>query len=247
VCAENVVIPSHLADITLQGVNGAVIQAVDATQPVILIMGRGITVRGLTVTGGFHGIRASSASSVVLDGNTISGNSDAGIRVRNNSTAQILNNLIENNIGTGVAVNINSAAQIGADSACSPTASPNTIRNNTGDAGVVVQRNSSVRVIGNTITGNRGGGVRVGRGSQAEVTGNDISANAADGISAAHNSTIDISSDGNGCPNPNSTIAPNTGYGASCTGGGFITGRLGTLLGTSGAANVVDCSGGLVP
>jgi parallel beta-helix repeat protein len=246
VCTENVVIAPHVSDITLQGVNGAIVQGVDMTQPVISIRGRGITVSGLTVTGGFDGVLAASGSHVVLDGNTISGNAGHGILVRSNSQAVIVNSLIENNRGGGVFVNGNSTAQIGADTACNPAASANTIRNNSGDSGVSVQRGSSGRIIGNTITGNAFGGVRVGRGAQAEVAANNISANVGDGISAAHNSTVHVGYDGV-CTTPNSTDVafPNSGYGASCSGGGFITGSLGSLSGSSGASNVASCTGGL--
>jgi nitrous oxidase accessory protein NosD len=70
VCTENVVIPAHVSDITLQGMNGAIVQAADPTQPVISIRGRGISVSGLTVTGGTDGVLAASGSYVWLDGNT---------------------------------------------------------------------------------------------------------------------------------------------------------------------------------
>lgn len=246
VCRENVVIAPHISDITLQGVNGAIVQAADATQPVISIRGRGITVSGLTITGGTDGVLAASGSYVSLDGNNINLNAGYGIRLTS-SSALILNNLIENNVG-GVFVNANSTARVGANSACEPAESPNTIRNNTGDAGVIVQRSASARIIGNTITGNRGGGVRAGRGAHAEVAANNISGNVGDGISVAHNSTVHLANDGN-CTTPNSTESAfqNTGYGASCSSGSFITGRLGALLGTAGASNVADCSGGLAP
>jgi parallel beta-helix repeat protein len=249
VCMENVVIPAHVSDRTLQGVNGAIVQGVDATQPVILIRGRAIEVSGFTVTGGLDGIEVNDGAFAWIDGNTIRLNSTVGISVVNNSTARIWNNVIENNSGGGVNVANNSSVLIGARTADDLVPSPNTIRNNSGGAGVSVQRSSTARVAGNTITGNGSRGILVARGSQADVAGNNISANTGDGIQAIHNSTIHLAFGGGIQAAPNSTEPgfPNAGYGVSCYGGGFITGRLGTLFGTSGTSNTAECSGGLAP
>jgi hypothetical protein len=247
VCTENVAIPAHLSDITLQGVNGAIVQAVDTMQSVIRIRGRSITVSGLTVTGGVEGIQVTDGAFAWIAGNTIRLNSGAGIQVNTNSTARIWNNFIENN-GSGVAVVNNSSALIGAARVDDPVASPNTIRNNSGNA-VGIKGSSSGRIVGNTITGNLGGSVLVAGGAQAEIAGNNISANVGVGIQVAQNSTAYLAVGGGILSIPNSTDAafPNTLYGVSCFGGGFITGHLGTLLGTSGASLIGDCSGGLVP
>jgi parallel beta-helix repeat protein len=245
VCTENVVIPPHVSDITLQGVNGAIVQAVDATQSAIEIRGRGITVKGLTVTGGLVGIQVVDGGFAWIDGNTIRFNSAGGIQVNSNSTARIWNNVIESN-GGGVNVANNSSALIGAHSVDDPAPSPNTIRNNSG-AGVAVQGSSAARVVGNTITGNGSRGILVARGSQVDVAGNNISGNTADGILVVQNSTILLAAGGGLLAAPNSTDAANTGYGVQCNGGGFIAGHQGTLFGSLGDSNVGGCSSGLIP
>jgi len=248
VCAENVVIPAHLSDITLRGVNEAIVQGVDPAQSVISIRGRGITVSGLSVTGGPEGIQVVDGGFAWINGNTIRLNSAEGISVNSNSTARIWNNVIENN-GGGVTVGNNSSALIGAPNVNDPAPSPNAIRNNLGN-GVTVSGSSLGRIVGNTITGNRGGsGVAVSRGSQAEVSGNNISANVGVGINVIENSTVRLAAGGGILAIPNSTddAFPNSLYGVACFGGGFIKGHLGTLLGTSGASLIGDCSGGLAP
>jgi hypothetical protein len=247
VCKMNVVIAPHVSDVTLQGVNGAIVQGVDMTQSVILIRGRGITGTGLTVTGGLEGIQVVDGGFTWIDGNTIRLNSSVGIAVNSNSTARIWNNVIEYNSGGGVAVVNNSSALIGAPNSNDPVPSPNTIRNDSGGPGVSMQGSSSARVVGNTITGNGFNRILLARGSQAQVAGDNISANTGDGILAIHNSTIHLAFGGGILAAPNSTDAANTGYGVQCFGGVFITGRLGTLLGSSGASNTADCSGGLAP
>jgi parallel beta-helix repeat protein len=248
VCTENVDIPPHVSDITLQGVNGAIIQGVDSTQAVISIRGRGIRVAGLTFTGGLEGVLIADGAFVLIDGNTIRANAGYGIQLVGNSTARIGNSLIENNQFGGIFVNSNSTALIGAFSPNDLVASPNTIRNNAG-GGVGVTRSSVGRIVGNSITGNRGPGVYMARGSQADVAANNISANLGNGIEASQNSTLVLGGPAPLFTTPNWTdpAFPNAAFGVSCTGGGFITGRLGTLLGTSGTANVVDCSGGVAP
>jgi len=248
VCAENVDIPPHVSDITLQGVNGAIIQGVDSTQAVISIRGRGIRVSGLTFTGGLEGVLVADTAFVLIDGNTIRVNAGYGIQVTGNSSARIGNNLIENNQFGGIFVNSNSTAWIGALNGNDRVASPNTIRNNAG-GGVGVTRSSVGRIVGNAITGNQGPGVSLARGSQADVAANNISANAGNGIEAGQNSTLVLGGPAPLFTTPNSTdpAFPNAAFAVSCAGGGFITGRLGALLGISGASNTADCSGVLAP
>jgi hypothetical protein len=248
VCAENVDIPAYLSNITLQGLNGAIVQGVDSTQAVISIRGRAIRVTGLTFTGGFEGVLVADGAFALIEGSTIRLNAGYGIQVVGNSTARIGNNLIENNEFGGILVNSNSFAFIGALSGNDLVTSPNTIRNNAG-GGIGITRSSVGRVVGNAITGNHGPGVSVARGSQADVAANNISANLGDGIAADQNSTIALAGPAPLFTTPNSTDATflNGGYGVSCVGGGFIIGPRGTLSGSAGASYVAGCSGGLSP
>src|SRR5262249_41947884 len=73
-CHENVSIPAGKDLLTLDGGGHATISGPDATLNTILVRGpRGITITGLTITGGRVGIDVSRGSSALIDGNTIEG------------------------------------------------------------------------------------------------------------------------------------------------------------------------------
>lgn len=246
-CTENVVVPASMNDLRIQGVNGGAIQAPDATQPAVLVRGRGIRLSNLRIGGGQDGVLVLDGGFAWIDSNTISGNASWGIQVADTSTARIWNNLIEANFG-GVLVNGSSFALIGAASASDANVFGNTIRNSTGDAGVHVTRSSSARVVGNTITGNVAQGVLALRGSQVDAASNVISGNGTHGIEVAHNSTLNLgqSSGTSLFALPNSGNA-NGGLGVQCTGGGYATGRLGSLIGNAGSFDLTNCAGVLAP
>jgi parallel beta-helix repeat protein len=249
VCTENVTITSSMSDITIQGVNGATVQATAPTQTVFSVRGRGIRISNLTITGGFEGIQVLDGGFAWIEGNTVTGNTEWGIQVSGTSVARIWNNVIQNNFG-GVLVNSGSFALIGASSVTDAAVSPNTIKNNTGDAGIQVTRSSAARVVANTITGNAGEGVHVLRGSQADVASNTIEGNGLAGVQASNNSTIGLGQSSGTSPFalPNSTSGVlNGGVGVACFGGGYVNGRQGTLNGTGGAANIAGCAGSLAP
>jgi hypothetical protein len=67
-CYENVSIPVGTDQITLDGQGHGVINGPDPTLNGILVRGRGITITGLTITGGRVGIDVGRGASAVIDG-----------------------------------------------------------------------------------------------------------------------------------------------------------------------------------
>jgi parallel beta-helix repeat protein len=243
-CLENVYVAPEVSNITIDGQGTATIQAADASLPAIRVRGRAITIRGFVITGGNGGIELIDGAFAWIHGNVVTGNANWGIQVASGSTARIWNNTVSGNTAGGILVNRNSYAYIGVVSAGDATASPNTITGNTGDAGIAVSRSSAALIVGNTITSNFSDGVIVLRGSQADIASNTISSNGNDGIEIVHNSTVHLGNTGTGTsiydlPNAGS----NNRYGVSCSGGGYVRGRLGALAGSTSATNVTGCSG----
>src|SRR5262249_23123225 len=147
--------------LTLDGGGHATISGPDATLNTILVRGpRGITITGLTITGGRVGIDVSRGSSALIDGNTIEGTGRNGIILGHFSTANIVNNTIQNNPVNGILVTGNAFAFIGFRTADDTVASPNTIRQN-GLNGVTVTLSSSARIAGNTISDNVRNGINI--------------------------------------------------------------------------------------
>ncbi len=142
----------------------------------VSVLGRKITVRGFSISGGRNGIVVVRGASALIDGNTIEDTgarggpgSGLGINVAQNSWANIINNTLRNNRGIGILVHESSAARIGFQDIAGKT-SPNTIQNNA--AGIQVSRAANARIVGATITGNKGDGIYVERSSHAEVANN---------------------------------------------------------------------------
>ncbi len=239
-CSENVVIPSEVVRITLDGQGKAVIQAPGTTADAIFIRGKDITVKGFTLTGGRDGIHLSGAAagaSAIIDGNTIQRTGRYGIHVDCGSVARIVNNRIENIPTVGIDITENSYARIGFLVPARPEPGPNTIGNN-GSHGIAVSRASSAWIANNTIANNKGSGVFVNRNSQVDVVGNTINGNGGDGITASHNSGVNLRSEGTPLrqgPNQTDPTAKNAGFGIKCSIGGYAEGPLGTLTGTQGA------------
>jgi parallel beta-helix repeat protein len=247
-CNESVTITAEFSRITLDGRGTARIQSPVASQNLIAIQGREITIRGFTLTGGNIGIAVQRGGTAVIDGNTILNNENDGILVSTQAYAAIINNTIENN-GWGITVESNSAARIGWQIPA-VLGLPNTITRNT-DNGILVLHSSSARIIGATITNNGSDGIRVDRASHADISDNNISGNGGNGISVSHNSGVNLDLGRiQAIAQPNRTDAglSNAGFGIACSSGAYTDGNLWTLTGSKGAMNADNtCLQGLEP
>jgi parallel beta-helix repeat protein len=163
----------------------------------VVLSARRVSITGVTVTGGYHGITVYQGGSLTLDNSTISeatshgvvvyigsslivhnnceirDNGQVGVFVSDNSSLALTYSKITNNRNAGVLVQRSSSARIGVDTLGIP--GPNEITNN-GGAGVNVTRSSHALIDGNTITGNSGHGVNI-EGASATVTNNAIENN----------------------------------------------------------------------
>jgi parallel beta-helix repeat protein len=250
-CNENLNIPEEVHRITLDGQGKATINGPDKTTSAIAVLGRGITIKGFTVRGGQRGILVFRGGTAVVEGNTIENvASQHGVQVAQGSSARIVNNTIRSNPGHGILVTSSSQAFIGFLSIADTTARRNTIQNN-GGYGIVVTRTSSARINGNTITDNKRAGLLVQGTSYADIRGNTINSNGRDGIFVVSNSTVSLGSDtGSGLFQlPNTTSAPNSGFGIRCSINSSADGRLGTLNGSKGAKDFTEpgCVDSLIP
>jgi parallel beta-helix repeat protein len=247
-CNENLEIPFEAARIALDGQGKATINGPDTGNPTIVVNGRGITIKGFTITGGRDGIVVSRGGQAVIDRNTIQGTGRFGVQVNQSSFAVIVNNTIQNNQGNGITLGGSSYAVIGFFTALDKTASPNSIQNNGGN-GISVNRSSNARITGNTIRNNKLNGILVGRGSQVDVTSSTIDGNGISGIDVSQNSSVQLGADkGTGIfEAPNTTTAPNSQLGIRCSVNSSVDGRLGTLSGNNGAKELDNsCVDGLM-
>jgi parallel beta-helix repeat protein len=236
-CYENVSIPVGKDLLTLDGGGSGAINGPDVAVNTLQIRGpRGITIKGLTISGGRAGIDVSRGASAVIDGNIIENTGRNGITLGGFATANIVNNTIQNNASAGILVTGNAFGFIGFATADDPAASPNIIRNN-GTHGISVTLSSSARIAGNTISNNVRHGISVDRASQANVSANVIDANGQHGVFVTENSVVNLGSDtGTGLFDaPNQTTVNNVLLGISCRVGGAANGRRGTLNGNGGA------------
>lgn len=237
-CNENLVIPEEIVRVVLDGQGKATINGPDKSSPTVTVNGRGITVKGFTVTGGRDGIVVSRGGQAVIDRNSIEGTGRIGLQVNQSSFAVIVNNTIQNNQTNGISIGGSSYAIVGILTGLDKTASPNTIQNN-GQNGISVQRSSNARITGNTIRNNKLNGILVSRASQADITSSTIDGNGMSGIDVSQNSSVQLGADkGTGIfESPNTTTAGNAQFGIKCTTNSSADGRLGTLNGNSGAKN----------
>jgi parallel beta-helix repeat protein len=235
-CNENVDIGEEVHGITLDGQGSATING-DLSVNTVTVTGRGITIRGFTIIGGFQGIAVLDGGSALIDGNTIQHAAFNGITVFRNSTAQIINNTIQNNPSSGIQVQSSSSARVGFTGPPSARVSaPNTIQNN-GAPGIQILRGSSAQIFTNTIQNNASHGISVDRNAQAEIAANNITGNLGDGIRGMRNAGVDLGTDATGATpqfEDDTNTGTNGGYGVRCTIDGFMDGRLGTLTGTLG-------------
>lgn len=231
-CAEHLVIRSEVTRITLDGQGSATILGPVATEYVVYVAGKEITIAGFTITGGLDGIHlagAAGGASAIVDGNTIEKASRRGIFMDQTSVVRIANSTIQDNLEDGVYIVENSSARIGLITASQQ--SSNTIRNN-GGHGISVLGSSNALIMGNSIEGNSGDGIRVARNAQANVGRNLISDNGGDGIGVSLGAGVTLPGQQ---PNLTDSSRINRGFGVQCSVGGYIEGSLGTLDGARGS------------
>jgi len=169
ICNENLVIRKEMHDITLDGQGIATINGSDAIRNTIAIKGKGITIRGMNITGGRNGISIRQGAEASINGNRINRTGRWAIVVTNNSSARIMNNTIQDNPRGGILIRAHSRAQIGVSGPPGERVSPpNTIIQNGGRAAIQVSRFSEAFIVGNVIRNNRGG-IRVVNHSQAHI------------------------------------------------------------------------------
>lgn len=248
-CNENLNILEEVHRITLDGQGKSTINGADATKDSITVRGKGITVKGFTITGGRDGILVNQGGTAFMDGNTIQNTGRDGINVLQLSYAVIVNNTIQNNRRNGIIINGGSFATIGFVRVEDMAPSPNTIQNN-GGQGVFVIRSSGARIVGNKISGNKANGVLVGRTSHADIANNTIDGNGSNGIDVSLNSGVNLGSDKGTAffDPPNSTTANNGGVGIRCSINSSADGRLGTVNGKSSAKDFdPSCVDSLIP
>ena len=113
-CSENVVVDKD--GITLDGGGSAVIDGSTAAAAAIAVIGhQNVTIRGLTVQNGLHGVRLAGGAAAVLEGTVVAtGNARHGVLVEQNSHASVRGMLEANSNGTdGINVNNGASAQFG--------------------------------------------------------------------------------------------------------------------------------------
>ena len=240
-CAENVAVSADVVLVTFDGQGKTTITAPPKGDG-FFVRGREITIRGFTITGGRDGIHlsgsASGASANVVN-NVIRKTGRHGIHLDHTSVGRIAGNTIEEAKVCGIDVAEMSVARVGY--LLRPMGhGPNTIRN-CGEHGISVNRQSSARIVGNVVEGNKAGGILVTRNSQADVFGNAVSGNGGDGITASHASGVNMTNEDKLFDlGPNKTDAKNAGFGLSGSVGGYVDGPFGTLDGAKGAKRIGD-------
>jgi parallel beta-helix repeat protein len=242
ICQENILIQAELQRITLDGQRKATIKAADASRPAIQVLGREVTIKGFTATGGSFAIAINRGATAVIDANTIEHAAVAGLEVSHNSFARVINNTIQHNEGNGILVLGSSSVHIGVWFTDDKVPRPNVIQNNGGD-GIQVVRSSTARIIGNTLSSNRRNGLTVQQASHADVAGNVFHGNGQHGILVAGNSGVNLADSAMRLfERPNTTTAPNGLFGIRCEVGAYVEGSLGSLGGRSGVKDVSDTS-----
>jgi parallel beta-helix repeat protein len=248
-CNENVEIAVEVSRVTLDGQGKATINGPDSNKPTVTIRGRGITMKGFSVTGGREGVQVPAGGEGLIDGNTIQKVGRFGIQVNRGSSAVIVNNTIRDNAGNGITIGGSSYVLVGIRTGLDKTASPNTIEDN-GGVGITVGRSSSARIVGNTIRNNKGHGLAITRASQADISNSTIEGNGGNGIDVTQNSAVSLGvGTGTGIFDlANTTASPNGGMGIRCSKNSSVDGRLGSVNGTKGPKEFdSSCVDGLTP
>jgi len=241
-CRENVLIQAGVNHITLDGQGKGTIHAPDARQPGVQVLGREITIKRLTLTGGQFGIAINRGATAIVEGNTMQNAALSGLEVSQNSFARVVNNIIRQNQSHGVLVLGSASVHFGVMQTGDRVPQPNVVENNGGD-GIMILRSSTARIIGNTISGNRRHGLTVQQTSHADVAANVFNGNGQDGIRVFGNSGVNLADSALRLfEQPNTTTTANGRFGIRCEVGAYIEGALGTLSGNAGAKDVSDPS-----
>jgi len=256
-CNENVLITDPTGrynGVTLDGQGTATIFGPDSTLNVIELTGvSAFTIRGLTITGGNDGIAINTGSIVAIDTVVVQGVGRHGIHFqRGSSDGYVVNSTVQNNPGNGIVINENSYVRVGFTDgvgASQGATGPCVIQNN-GGYGIRVQRGASARVYTNTISYNGNNGINIESASYAEVASNVIEGNTKNGVAVTENSTLHLGNP-SGIKNedmPNTASVLNGQFGLSVSWGSFVSGRLGTLNGTSGVSTIAhDSNSNITP
>jgi hypothetical protein len=102
-------------------------------------------------------------------------------------------------------------------------------------------RASTVRLIGNTLAGNRRNGLSVQQASHADVAGNTFNGNGEHGIRVVGNSVVNLADSAMGLfTQPNKTAILNGLFGIRCESGAYLDGPIGGLEGKAGAKDTSD-------
>lgn len=245
-CNENLLFSSSTGrydGVTIDGQGTATISGPDSTLNVIELTGVSrFTIRGLTITGGHDGLSINTGNQVAIDSVVVENTGRHGIHFQRGTTmAFVVNSTIQNNPQNGIVINENSYVRVGFTDgigASEGDTGPCVIQGN-GGYGIRIQRASSARIYTNTINNNANNGINVESASYAEIATNVISGNGKNGVAVTENSTLHL---GNPSGNknedrPNTSMAPNVGFGLSASWGSYVVGRLGTLMGSSGASS----------
>jgi hypothetical protein len=241
-CRENLLIPSEVQRITLDGQGKTTIDPSDARRPAVQVLGREITIKGFTVTGGTFGIAVNRGATGTVDGNTVRNATIGGLEVSHNGFARIINNIVERNQQEGILVIGSASVHIGVISTDDQIPGPNFVRDN-GRDGIQVLRASTARIIGNTINGNGRNGLTVQQASHADVAGNMFDSNVQDAIRVVGNSGVNLADSAMRLfQRPNTTAKPNGAFGIRCEVGAYVDGPIGGLMGKSGVKDVSDKS-----
>jgi hypothetical protein len=256
-CNENVLISDptgHYAGVTLDGQGTATISGPDPTLNVVELTGvSGFTIRGLTITGGNDGLSINTGSIIAIDSVVVQNTGRHGIHFQRGSTdGYVVNSTIQNNPGNGIVINENSYVRVGFTDgvgASQGDTGPCVIQNN-GGYGIRIQRGATARVYTDTIRYNGNNGINIESASYAEVASNVIEGNTKNGIAVSENSTLHLGNP-SGTKNedqPNTTNVPNGLFGLSASWGSYVSGRMGTLNGNSGASTIAhDSNSNLTP
>jgi hypothetical protein len=256
-CHENLLLSSPTGSyngLTLDGQGTATIAGPNPTLNVIEIAGvSGFTVRGLTITGGNDGLSINTGSVIAIDSVVVQNTGRHGIHFQRGSTMGfVVNSTIQNNPGNGIVINENSYVRVGFTDgvgASQGDTGPCVIQGN-GGYGIRIQRGAKARVYTNTISYNGNNGINIESASYAEIATNVIDGNAKNGIAVSENSTLHLGNP-SGTKNedqPNTTNVPNGQFGLSVSWGSYVSGRMGTLTGNSGASTIThDSNSNLAP
>jgi Periplasmic copper-binding protein (NosD) len=244
-CNENLLLNSPTGrynGLTLDGQGTATIAGPDPKLNVIELTGvSGFTIRGLTITGGNDGLSINTGSVIAIDMVVVQNTGRHGIHFQRGSTmGYVVNSTIQNNPQHGIVINENSYVRVGFTDgvgASQGDTGPCVIQNN-GGYGIRIQRGSKARVYTNTISNNANNGINIESASYAEIATHIIDGNGKNGIAVTENSTLHLGNP-SGSKNedqPNTTNTPNGLFGVSISWGSYVSGRVGTLNGASGAS-----------